>query len=136
MTTPAIHHVMVAIPVGGEAAARTFYGDLLGLPEIPKPKNMAARGGLWFIVCGLGLHLGLEADFQPARKAHIAYEVSSLDDLRFRLESLGTPTRDDVPLAGYRRFHTEDPFGNRVELLEAAPHPDLTRPTVLGDVVP
>ena len=121
MATPVIHHVMVAIPVGGEAAARAYYGELLGLPEVPKPENMAARGGLWFMAGDLGLHLGLHPDFVPARKAHVAYEVSALDGLRTRLESLGYPTRDDVPLAGYRRFHTEDPFGNRVELLEADP---------------
>ena len=121
MTTPPIHHVLVAIPVGGEAAARTFYGDVLGLREIPKPENMAARGGLWFMAGEIGVHLGLDPDFLPARKAHVAYEVTNLDDLRSRLESGGTPTRDDVPIAGYRRFHTEDPFGNRMELLEANP---------------
>ena len=121
MATPVIHHVMVAIPIGGEATARSYYGELLGLPEVLKPENMAARGGLWFMAGDLGLHLGLDPDFVPARKAHIAYEVSALDGLRTRLESLGYPTRDDVPLVGYRRFHTEDPFGNRVELLEADP---------------
>lgn len=119
MGSPAIHHVNIVMPVGGEAAARTFYSELLGFDEIPKPTPMAGRGGVWFAAGTIDLHVGVDPDFRPARKAHVAYEVSDLDGLRRRVEAMGFPTRDDVPLPGYRRFHTEDPFGNRVELLEA-----------------
>lgn len=121
MSLPSVHHLMVAIPTDGEPAARAFYGDLLGFQEIPKPAEMAGRGGLWFATGNLDLHLGTEEPFRPARKAHVAYEVRDLDALRSRLTARGYPTRDDVRLPGYRRFHTEDPFGNRVELLEPEP---------------
>ena len=119
MRPPAIHHVNIVMPTGGEAAARAFYGDLLGFQELPKPAAMAGRGGVWFATETIDLHVGVDPDFRPARKAHVAYEVRGLDGLRRRVEALGYPTHDDVPLPGYRRFHTEDPFGNRVELLEA-----------------
>lgn len=116
----AIHHVQLAMPPGEENAGRAFYGDLLGLDEVPKPAALAPRGGLWFRRGALEVHLGVEReDFTPARKAHPAFLVAGLDELRDRLERAGYWIDDDVDLEGYRRFHVRDPFGNRIELLEA-----------------
>ena len=113
-----VHHVQVAAPPGCEEAARGFYGRLLGLAELPKPAGLAARGGVWFAIGGQELHVGVDAEFRPARRAHPALLVRGLDGLRRRLEAAGVPTRDDAPIAGFRRFHAEDPWGNRVELME------------------
>lgn len=113
----AIDHVQVAIPAGGEAAARAFYGGLLGLAELEKPVNLRGRGGVWFQTASLQLHLGVDPAFQPATKAHVAYRVADLPAVRGRLAAAGHPVREDEPLPGYRRFYTEDPFGNRVEVL-------------------
>lgn len=115
----AIDHVQVAIPVGGEDAARGFYGVLVGLVEIPKPADMAGRGGCWFAVGALQLHLGVEQGFRPAKKAHVALACGDLAGLRARLEASGCPTNDDVPVAGRERLFSEDPFGNRIEFVEA-----------------
>lgn len=108
-------HVQVAIPAGVEERAREFYGDVLGMVEIPKPPLLAARGGCWFRSGAAVLHLGVEADFSPARKAHPAFLVTDLDALASRL---GPVTwSDEVP--GIRRFHTVDPFGNRLEFQQS-----------------
>jgi catechol 2,3-dioxygenase-like lactoylglutathione lyase family enzyme len=116
-----IHHIQLAMPVGEEEAGRHFYGELLGLPEVPKPSELAPRGGLWFRSEGLEVHLGVErAEFRPATKAHPAFLVTGLDELRERLESDGYRIDEDVQLEGYRRFHVRDPFGNRLELVEPA----------------
>ncbi len=117
----AIDHVQVAMPVGGEAQARAYFGVLLGLDEISKPADMAARGGCWFAVGPHQIHLGAEADFRPAKKAHIALQTSDLNDLRARIEAGGYATSDDVPVGGRSRFFSTDPFGNRIEFLEATP---------------
>jgi len=114
----ALHHIQIAIPPGQEETARDFYGELLGLQELPKPQALVQRGGCWFGAAGLEIHLGVEADFRPARKAHPALLVNGLDTLRARLEVAGAEVTDDAPLPGYRRFHVHDPFGNRLELLE------------------
>lgn len=106
--------MQLAMPPGGEARARAFYADVLGLKEVPKPANLAGRGGVWFEP---GVHLGVEADFRPARKAHPALEVEDLATLRQRCEEAGFPPLDDEPLPGYDRFYVYDPFGNRLELL-------------------
>lgn len=111
-------HVQIAIPPGGEDQARSFYGELLGIPEKPKPKNLAARGGVWFEDGALKLHAGVEAAFQPARKAHPALIVEDLAGLIARLEAATVRLSRDVPLEGYERVFAEDPFGNRIELLE------------------
>ncbi|MBC7506260.1 MAG: glyoxalase [Sandarakinorhabdus sp.] len=115
----AIDHVQIAMPVGGEDKARAFFGALLGLPEIPKPADQAQRGGCWFAVDQLQLHLGVEADFRAARKAHVALRTSALTALRDRLTAAGYATHDDTPVAGRARFFTADPFGNRIEFIEA-----------------
>ncbi|AQA00506.1 glyoxalase [Sphingopyxis sp. QXT-31] len=117
----ALDHVQVAIPVGGEARARGFFGDLLGLVELPKPADMAARGGCWFQLGERQLHLGAEQDFRPAKKAHVALTTDTLDALRARIEAAGHATQDDSPVDGRYRFFTEDPFGNRIEFMDRTP---------------
>jgi catechol 2,3-dioxygenase-like lactoylglutathione lyase family enzyme len=117
-TIVGLDHVQVAIRVGGEDAARRFYGALLGLTEVPKPAPLAARGGCWFVGSGVAIHLGAEADFRPARKAHLALLVDDLDGLRGALDVAGVPTKDDEASIGVRRFYAEDPFGNRLELVD------------------
>ncbi|MEQ1724483.1 MAG: glyoxalase [Sphingopyxis sp.] len=114
-----IDHVQTAIPVGGEAVARGFYGVLIGLAEIPKPTDMAARGGCWFAVGDLQLHLGVEEGFIPAKKAHVALCTDALGVLRERLNVAGHSTTDDTPVNGRERFFAQDPFGNRVEFIAA-----------------
>jgi catechol 2,3-dioxygenase-like lactoylglutathione lyase family enzyme len=113
-----IDHVQVAIPPGGEAAARSFYSGLLGIPEKEKPANLAARGGVWFESGALKLHAGVEKGFQPARKAHPALIVEDLPGLLERLAAASVTISRDEPLDGYDRAFVEDPFGNRIELLE------------------
>lgn len=113
-----LDHVQLAMPPGREDDARAFYGALLGLTEIPKPANLARRGGVWFRVGSRQLHLGVEADFREARKAHPAFRVDDLSALRLALERAGIPPIDDEPLAGYDRFYASDPFGNRLEFLQ------------------
>jgi catechol 2,3-dioxygenase-like lactoylglutathione lyase family enzyme len=114
----ALDHLLLAMPSGEEAKARVFYGELLGLAELKKPPNLEVRGGVWFALGTQQLHLGVEKDFRPARKAHPAFLVSDLDGLRVRLQQHGYAPYDDEPLEGYRRFYVADPFGNRLELLE------------------
>lgn len=109
------------MPWGGEPRAREFYHDLLGIPEVPKPPAMAARGGCWFERGQLRVHLGVEADFRPARKAHPAFVVTDLPALSARLRAARHECREDRELAGYQRVFVDDPFGNRIELLEALP---------------
>jgi catechol 2,3-dioxygenase-like lactoylglutathione lyase family enzyme len=109
-------HVQVAIPAGSEAGARAFYGDLLGMTEVAKPESLAGRGGCWFVAGSAVLHLGVEEAFSPARKAHPAFVVDALDALCARLEAAGQEcVRADNEIPGVRRFHTTDPFGNRLE---------------------
>lgn len=118
-----LDHVQVSCPAGGEDAARSFYRDALGLAEVAKPATLAARGGVWFRSgAGAEIHVGVEEDFRPARKAHPALlcaDVDSLADLAERLAASGFPVRWDDDLPGYRRFYTADGNGNRVELLAA-----------------
>ena len=119
MDGPTLDHVQIAIPAGGEDQARRFFGDLLGLTELSKPLELAGRGGCWFQLGDRQLHLGVEADFRPARKAHVAIAVSDLSQLRGALERAGHETLNEAPLEGRQRFFTDDPFGNRMEFLEA-----------------
>ncbi len=118
MRVHGIAHVQLAMPRGREDEARRFYGDLLGLPEQPKPPNLAARGGCWFGTGGVQLHLGVEDGFRPARKAHPALLVDDLAALVRRLGASGVEVVEDEPLPGYDRVYVADPFGNRIELLE------------------
>ena len=118
MTFLAIDHVQLAMPPGGEETARKFYCDIMGLTEVPKPKEMAGRGGCWFERGTVRVHLGIEADFRPAKKAHPAFEVTNLAGLIMRLGAAKVQVKQDVPFDGMERVHIEDPFGNRIELLE------------------
>ena len=113
-----LDHIQLAMPAGGEDAARAFYADLLGIPEVQKPKHLAKRGGCWFERGALKLHLGVEQDFRPAKKAHPALIVSDLATLITRLTDGGYRVVEDEPLSGYERRFVDDPFGNRIELME------------------
>lgn len=119
MTLIGIDHVQLAIPVGGESLARPFYIGLLGLTEMPKPEPLASRGGCWFEAPGVKLHLGIEADFRPAQKAHPALLVADLKALAARLLAANVPLRWDDELPDVLRCHMNDPFGNRIELIQA-----------------
>ena len=110
-------HIQLAIPTGREDQARRFYGDVLGMVEVPKPAALEGRGGCWFTFADCALHLGVDADFTPARKAHPAFACNDLARLRQRLDDAGVPTRDDVRLPGCERFFCDDPFGNRLEFI-------------------
>lgn len=111
-----IDHVQVAIPVGGEDHARAFYAGVLGLPEVPKPPILAARGGAWFEAGLTRLHCGAEAEFVPARKAHPALLIHGL---RAFIAESGLDARWSDEIPGTVRCHVDDPFGNRIELIEA-----------------
>ncbi|GAA4924250.1 VOC family protein [Actinomycetospora succinea] len=113
-----LHHVQLAMPVGQEDRARAFFVGVLGMTEIEKPPVLAARGGAWFRAGGLELHLGVEDDFRPARKAHPGIMVDDLDALAGRLEHAGQDVTRDRDFPGFRRFYAHDPFGNRLEFLE------------------
>lgn len=106
------------MPAGEEAKARTFYGALLGLHEIPKPAPLAKRGGCWFQGAGFQVHLGIEEDFRPARKAHPAFAVSDLEELKKKLEQAGIEIWIDPATPDAKRFHAFDLFGNRLEFVQ------------------
>jgi catechol 2,3-dioxygenase-like lactoylglutathione lyase family enzyme len=113
------------MPVGGEPAARAFYQGLLGIPEVSKPAELAGRGGCWFERGTLRVHLGVEAEFRPARKAHPALLVDDLRGLARRLSEAGHPTRDEGSISGHLRMYVEDPFRNRIELIDRLAPPSL-----------
>jgi catechol 2,3-dioxygenase-like lactoylglutathione lyase family enzyme len=114
-----IDHVQLAMPEGAEAEARAeeFFTGLLGLPRVPKPPELAARGGCWFELDDAKVHLGVESDFRPARKAHPALVVSNLDALCETLEQAGYPTRRTEDVPGKPQWYVDDPFGNRIEFI-------------------
>jgi len=114
-----IDHVQVAIPPGADDAARAFYGGVLGLPETPKPAPLNASGGMWFVTGVTQLHIGGQAGFVPAKKAHPAFIVQDFDDYCALLRQHGVLVREEPQVAGRRRAGIEDPFGNRIELIEA-----------------
>lgn len=116
-----VDHVQLAMPKGSEDRARGFYGEVLGLKEIPKPQALAGRGGCWFAAGAAQVHLGVEEDFRPAKKAHPALLVEGLDEILAKCRAAGLPTRPDAEIDGRRRVHVFDPFGNRLELTEANP---------------
>jgi catechol 2,3-dioxygenase-like lactoylglutathione lyase family enzyme len=118
MQITSLDHVQLAMPAGGEDRARAFYAALLGLAEVPKPAHLAVRGGCWFERGTVKVHLGVEPEFRPARKAHPAFLVEDLRSLAASLNAAGFATRDGEPLEGYRRIDVNDPFGNRIELME------------------
>ena len=113
-----LDHVQLAMPPGSEARACAFYDGLLGIEQVGKPPHLAVRGGCWFERGAVRIHLGVEAGFQPARKAHPAFLVDDLDALAGALEAAGYPTQPGEPLDGYVRRDVFDPFGNRIELMQ------------------
>jgi catechol 2,3-dioxygenase-like lactoylglutathione lyase family enzyme len=115
-----LHHVQLAMPSGEEERARDFFVAVLGMTEISKPAVLAERGGAWFRAGGLELHLGVDSEFRPARKAHPGILVEDLDALSERLAAAGCTVQFDDDFPGFRRFYAADPFGNRLEFLE--PH--------------
>lgn len=121
MRVRAIDHVQLAMPKGQEPAAIAFYDGLLGIANVPKPGNLAGNGGCWFEDGPLKVHLGVEADFRPARKAHPALLVDGLGKLLDRLRAAGIEITEAEPLDGYDRAFVHDPFGNRIEMLEPTP---------------
>jgi len=113
----AIDHVQLAMPVGGEEAARHFYIDLVGMTEIAKPPELAKRGGVWFGSGEVQIHLGVEAEFRPAKKAHPALRCGNFRGLVARLRGVGVEVVDDESIPGVTRCHVSDCFGNRIELV-------------------
>ncbi len=114
-----IEHVQLAMPAGGEDAARAFYTGMLGLPERTKPPELAARGGCWFEGPGVKVHLGVEAAFRAAQKAHPALLVDDLPAMIAALAAVGVAVVKDDPADGRARCFVSDPFGNRIELMQA-----------------
>jgi catechol 2,3-dioxygenase-like lactoylglutathione lyase family enzyme len=116
-----LDHILLAMPAGREADARKFYQGILEIPEAAKPAELAARGGCWFEDGELKVHLGVEKNFAPARKAHPAFLVDDLAALTAALANAGYAIAHDKPLEGYDRIFVDDPFGNRIELMEVRP---------------
>ena len=121
-----IDHVLLAMPPDKENEARAFYTGLLGIPEVPKPPSLAKRGGCWFVRDAVKIHLGVEVDFHPAHKAHPAFLVEDLAGLIALLGGAGYSPITDERMEGYNRIFVDDPFGNRLELMEPR-HPDSGR---------
>ncbi len=119
-----IDHVQLAMPAGREAEAIAFYEGVLGIPHVPKPDHLAVRGGCWFERGALKIHLGVEAEFRPARKAHPALVVDDVRGLAQAVAAAGGEVVDDEPLDGYDRVYVHDPFGNRIELLQPDTEPE------------
>jgi catechol 2,3-dioxygenase-like lactoylglutathione lyase family enzyme len=113
-----IDHVQLAAPKGCESAARDFFGGILGLLEIEKPLELKSRGGVWFELNDFQIHIGVEENFVPAKKAHPAFEVENLDDLKTILTQNKVSYTEDNNIPGAKRIHIMDPFGNRLEFLE------------------
>jgi len=114
-----IDHVQLAMPAGQEDQARRFYRDLIGMVELPKPLELAKRGGCWFASGDVQIHLGVEADFRPAKKAHPALVCREYAALILHLRAAGIEVQEDDNIPGVRRCHVFDPFGNRIELISA-----------------
>ena len=110
-------HIQLAMPAGEEETARAFYRDLLGMTELPKPAELAKRGGCWFASGEVQIHLGVEGDFRPAKKAHPALRCGGYDSLLGRLRAAGVEVIADDHNPGVTRCYIHDPFGNRIELI-------------------
>lgn len=113
-----IDHVQIAAPPGCEDQARHFFGDVLGMEEIEKPDALKPNGGVWFRCGRHQIHIGVDKNFVPAKKAHPAIHVQNLAALKRRIVSTCIPVKDDELLPGAERFYVDDPFGNRFEFLE------------------
>ena len=124
-----IDHVLLAIPPGGEDDARAFFAGLLGMDEEKKPSELQTRHGCWFRLGSCKVHVGIDVDFRPQRKAHPAFVVDEIDGLGDRLGRSGHEVVWDDAIPGSRRFFTSDPFGNRIEFLEDPIAPTPPRST-------
>ena len=124
-----LDHAQLPMPPGGEDTARSFYRDVLGIPEVPKPSSMLDNGGVWFRDGDAELHFSGEVDFRPASKAHPALRVPNLDALAARCEAAGYPVEWDDRYPGVRRCYVFDPFGNRIELMQEGAPRWLEEPT-------
>src|SRR5271168_2382002 len=113
----AIAHVQLAMPAGGEDSAQRFFVELCGMTEVPKPAELAKRGGCWFRSGAVEVRLGVEQDFRPALKAHPALVCGDYDALIAKLKADDVPVKEDFEIPGTRRSHVADPFGNRIELI-------------------
>jgi len=118
MQIEGIHHIQLAMPAGEEDVARRFYSDLLEIPEVAKPPDLAKRGGVWFESDRVKVHLGIDPDFRAARKAHPGLLVRDLNELILKLRAAGVEVVEAEPLTGYSHVYIADPFGNRIELME------------------
>ena len=120
MSIVGLHHAQITVPRGAEDEAREFYCDVLGLKEIEKPASLRGRGGLWLQVGDRQVHIGTEDGFDRlTTKSHLAYQVSDINFWRERLEQNGVLPLDSVPIEGFQRFEARDPFGNRIEMIQA-----------------
>jgi len=128
MAVLGVDHVQLAMPAGREPDAIAFYEGLLGIPHVPKPAHLARRGGCWFERGDLKVHLGVEADFRPATKAHPAFNLDDVRRLDAALTAAGHAVTDDEPLDGYDRVYVADPFGNRIELMQPMAEPPAAEP--------
>jgi len=126
-TIVGLHHVQVSCPAGAEDTLRQFYGQVLDMAEVPKPPLLAARGGVWFRAGSCEIHCGVEDPFTAARKAHPGIAVSDVDALALAVGGSGAPVHWDHNLPGVRRFHTQDPVGNRLELQQTIPVTQATQ---------
>jgi catechol 2,3-dioxygenase-like lactoylglutathione lyase family enzyme len=115
-----LDHVQLAAPPGCEEEARRFFHGILGMKEVPKPDNLRKRGGVWFQCGPQTVHIGIETPFVPAKKAHPAFLVENLDNLRERLEAADIAVRVNEEIPGVKRFFVDDPFGNRLEFMEVS----------------
>ena len=118
MPIRSLDHVQIAIPIASESRARAFYSGILGFTEIEKPPQMAGRKSIWFVAGAVNLHLGIELNFTPAKRAHPAFVVDGLDAILAACERAGMASKPDTSFNGFRRVHVVDPFGNRLELME------------------
>jgi catechol 2,3-dioxygenase-like lactoylglutathione lyase family enzyme len=114
-----IHHTQISIPIGAEEKAREFYCGLLGFQEVPKPEIIRNRGGFWMQFANLQVHVGVEDGFDRMKtKAHVAYSVDDLEQVKTLLRSYGVEPKESIPIPGYVRFECRDPFGNRMEFIQ------------------
>lgn len=120
MATLRLHHVQLTAPLGSEGVARQFYSGVLGLPELPKPEDLAGRGGAWFQLENVELHVGVEANpDNTSKKRHWAFFVDDVAEIRQRLVAAGYSLEQAPEISGVTRFFTRDPFGNRLEFTDA-----------------
>ncbi len=118
MRVKRLDHVQLAMPAGGEQQARVFYGGMLGFEEIPKPPELSERGGCWFRSGDAHIHLGVDTQFRPAKKAHPALRCGDYNAFIKRLSEHGVEVSPSEDLFdGKPHCYVADPFGNRIELI-------------------